>query len=202
MRKWQPKPRKKCNALIVVGCVDEPNARDTIVERYLASRGIRLDQWPAALRFHPRARSPEAMWVILFSRCRRWSRLSTRRAWPGAAALHLSAGERRGKVDMKSRRPYSARLLAERCTLVATAGEWFAMAEGIETALSVAVACWMPAWAGPIGRRNSKTSSCRRRRHIPYMRRSRRTMSSATAPRSPRRTMACRWPARTPCNAA
>ena len=30
----------------------------SIVERYLAGRGIMLDQWPASLRFHPRCQQP------------------------------------------------------------------------------------------------------------------------------------------------
>src|SRR5262245_54390975 len=33
-------------------------ASGTVVERYLASRGILLDAWPAALRFHPRSPRP------------------------------------------------------------------------------------------------------------------------------------------------
>jgi hypothetical protein len=51
--------------------------RDTIVSRYLASRGIALDQWPASLRFHPRCRDRATTRAITSHPFQRWWRSSS-----------------------------------------------------------------------------------------------------------------------------
>jgi hypothetical protein len=121
----------------------------TIVARYLASRGITLDQWPASLRFHPRCPRPK----------------------DGAANFVLPLPAMLGVVEHVERGPVAVHctyLLLDGAGKAAIekpkaifgpagggavhlgaprAGAWLAVAEGIETALSVAVACSIPAWA-------------------------------------------------------
>jgi hypothetical protein len=122
---------------------------DTIACRYLASRGIVLDQWPQRLRFHqrcPRPRdeagnmvSPLPAMVALVEHVER-----------GSVAVHCTylRPDGSGKADIE--RPKAifgpvgggAVRFGEPRT-----GLWLAAGEGIETTLSVAVACSIPAWA-------------------------------------------------------
>jgi putative DNA primase/helicase len=126
-------------------------ASGTIVERYLQSRGIFLDAWPAALRFHPRCprprdeagnlRQPLPAMVAIVEHPQR-----------GPVAVHATylRPDGSGKADIPNEQQKASfgptkggavRLVMPR------AGEWLAVAEGIETTLSVATACAMPAWA-------------------------------------------------------
>lgn len=122
-----------------------------IVARYLAGRGIVLDRWPASLRFHPRCPRPTdnagnfvpplpAM-VALVEHVER-----------GPVAVHCTylRPDGSGKADLpknEQRAAFGPLAGAAVRFGAPSAGEWFAIAEGIETALSVAVACAMPAWA-------------------------------------------------------
>ena len=121
----------------------------SIVERYLASRGIMLDQWPASLRFHPRCPQPKddagnfvsplpAM-VALVEHVER-----------GPVAVHCTylRPDGGGKADVEKPKAIFGPVAGGAVRFGAPhAGQWLAVAEGIETALSVAVACSMPAWA-------------------------------------------------------
>jgi putative DNA primase/helicase len=122
-------------------------AAGTIVERYLQSRQIIVAAWPAALRFHPRCPHPSGAFLpamvalVEHSEC-------------GPVAIHRTylrsdgAGKAATEPDKASLGPIgggAVRLGMPR------AGEWLAAAEGIETALSVATACAIPAWAALSG---------------------------------------------------
>jgi putative DNA primase/helicase len=124
---------------------------DTIVRRYLASRDLLVTQWPTSLRFHPRCPRPRddagnvvpplpAM-VALIEHPRR-----------GPTAVHCTylLLDGSGKADLPKHKQRACfgpmaggavRLGAPR------SGQWLAVSEGIETGLSVALGCSMPAWA-------------------------------------------------------
>jgi hypothetical protein len=121
----------------------------TIVARYLASRGIMLDQWPASLRFHrncPRPRddtgnllAPLPAMVALVEHVER-----------GPVAVHATylKPDGSGKADIEKPKAIFGPVDGGAARFgMPQAGRWLAVAEGIETALSVAVACAMPAWA-------------------------------------------------------
>jgi hypothetical protein len=121
----------------------------TIVARYLADRGITLDQWPASLGFHSRCPRPKdgvgnfvptlpAM-VALVEHVER-----------GPMAVHCTYLRPDGTGKAAIENP--------KATFGPVAGgavrfgmprekQWLAVGEGLETMLSVAVACSMPAWA-------------------------------------------------------
>jgi len=121
----------------------------SIAARYLASRGIALDRWPASLRFHqrcPRPRddmgnlgAPLPAMVALIEYVKR-----------GPVAVHCTylLPDGSGKANVEK-----PKAIFGPCAGGAVrfgpprAGEWLAVAEGIETALSVALACSMLAWA-------------------------------------------------------
>jgi hypothetical protein len=121
----------------------------TIVFRYLESRGIVLHQLPASLLFHsacPRPKdgagnfvSPLPAMVVLVEHVER-----------GPVAVHCTylRPDGSGKADIEKQKAIfgpvgggAARFGSPR------EGQWLLVAEGIETALSVAMACSMPAWA-------------------------------------------------------
>jgi putative DNA primase/helicase len=123
----------------------------TIVESYLRSRGILLDAWPAALRFHPRCprprdetgnfRLPLPAMVAMVDHVQR-----------GPVAVHATylRPDGSGKADIPKEQQKAAfgpiKGGAVRLGILC-AGEWLAIGEGIETTLSVATACGMPGWA-------------------------------------------------------
>jgi putative DNA primase/helicase len=117
-------------------------AAGTPVEKYLASRSI-TGLLPSKLRFHPACRHPNGArlpaMVALVEHATR-----------GAVAVHRTYLQIDGFGKVLASPPKASlgpvgggavRLGRPR------AGEWLAVAEGIETALAVAVACAMPAWA-------------------------------------------------------
>ena len=127
-----------------------PTARTT-VPTHLASRGITLAELPASLRFHshcPRPKDDAGNFVP-----------------PLPAMLALVEHVERGPVGLHCTylRPDGSGKAAlpknkQRACFgpvgggavrfgMPQSGEWFAVGEGIETTLSVAVACSMPAWA-------------------------------------------------------
>jgi putative DNA primase/helicase len=121
----------------------------SIVEQYLAGRGIVLDQLPTALRFHPQCPRPKAdagnfvpplpAMVALVERVER-----------GPVAVHCTylRPDGAGKADVENPKAIFGPVAGGAVRFgIPNAGQWFATAEGIETALSVAVACSMPAWA-------------------------------------------------------
>ncbi len=121
----------------------------SIVERYLASRSIRLDQWPAPLRFHrhcPRPRDdgdnfvqPIPAMIALVEHVKR-----------GPIGVHCTYLRPDGgsKADVEKPKAIFGPVAGGAVRFGALhAGQWLAVAEGIETALSVAVACSMSSWA-------------------------------------------------------
>jgi putative DNA primase/helicase len=124
-------------------------AEGSIVELYLAGRGIRFEQWLTALRFHPRCPRPKdeagkfvpplpAMIALV------------EHIEHGPVAVHCTylrldgsakAGVEKAKAIFGPVAGGSVRFGAPQ------AGQWLAVAEGIETALSVAASCSMPVWA-------------------------------------------------------
>jgi putative DNA primase/helicase len=119
---------------------------DTIAERYLTSRRILLGlpaEAFASLRFHPRCPHPNG--VALPAMVALVEHLEH-----GPVAVHRTylradgSGKANVEPDKASLGPVgggAVRLGMPR------PGEWFAVAEGIETALAVATACSTPAWA-------------------------------------------------------
>ena len=108
------------------------------IASYLADRGIALDQWPISLRYHARCPRPD------------------RTRMPALVALveHVVRGVigvHRTYLRPDHRRHDRASLgpIGGGAVQLGTprAGEWFAIAEGIETTLAVMIACNMPAWA-------------------------------------------------------
>jgi hypothetical protein len=116
----------------------------SLAATYLASRGIKLDPWPATLRFHPRCPRPE-------------------KATPLPAMLGLVEHVERGPVGIHAtylKDDGSGKAEVERAKVMfgpvgggavrfgmPVAGQELAVGEGIESTLSVAAACSMPAWA-------------------------------------------------------
>ena len=121
----------------------------TIAENYLASRGIMLDTWPASLRFHARCPhpkddagnfvSPLPAMVSLVEHVER-----------GQVAVHCTylRQDGSGKADIEKPKAIFGPVAGGAVRFgTPRAGAWLAVAEGLETTLSVALACSMPAWA-------------------------------------------------------
>jgi putative DNA primase/helicase len=123
---------------------------NTIVAQYLKSRKIVPGKWPPSLRFSPRCPRPAddgsfvpplpAM-VALVEHFER-----------GSVAVHCTylRTDGSGKADLpkNKQRACFGRVGGGAVRFgMPRPGEWFAVAEGIETALSIAMACEMPAWA-------------------------------------------------------
>jgi putative DNA primase/helicase len=127
-------------------------AASTIVEKYLRSRGLLLDAWPAGLRFHPECprpkdeagnfRPPLPAMIAMVEHVQR-----------GPAAVHATylRPDGSGKADIPKEQQKASfgpiRGGAVRLGLPRL-GAWLAIGEGIETSLAVSTACEMPAWAG------------------------------------------------------
>jgi putative DNA primase/helicase len=120
----------------------------TIAARYLASRGIVLDRWPSSLRFHPccpRPRNdagdlvpPLPAMVALVEHLER-----------GPVAVHCTYLQPSGsKANIEKPKAIFGPAFGGAVRFgVPREGEWLAVAEGIETTLSVATSCAMSAWA-------------------------------------------------------
>jgi putative DNA primase/helicase len=128
---------------------DSRNGADTIASRYLASRGIAFDQWLPSLRFHPRCPRPRDNAENLVSPLPAMVAL-IEHVERGPIAVHCTylRPDGNGKADIEKPRAIFGPVAggAVRFGRPRT-GELFAIAEGIETALSVAVARSIPAWA-------------------------------------------------------
>ena len=121
----------------------------TIAARYLASRGIVLDHWPSSLRFHPRCPrpkddagnfvSPLPAMVSLVEHLDR-----------GAVAVHCTylRPDGSGKAEIEKPKAIFGPVAGGAVRFgTPRAGTRLSVAEGLETTLSVALACSMPAWA-------------------------------------------------------
>ena len=146
-------PRRNDDALRIAWALkiwgEARDGADCIARRYLASRSIVLDRWPASLRFHarcPRPRDdtgnllpPLPAMVAFVEHVQR-----------GSVAVHCTYLRPDGssKADIERPKAIFGRVGggAVRFGKPRT-GLWLAVGEGIETTLSVAVACSIPAWA-------------------------------------------------------
>jgi putative DNA primase/helicase len=123
----------------------------TVVEKYLWSRGILLDAWPAALRFHPACprprdeignfRPPLPAMVAMVEHVQR-----------GPVAVHASYlrpdGSGKADIPKEQQKASFGPIKGGAVRLgIPRAGQWLAVGEGIETTLSVGAACAMPGWA-------------------------------------------------------
>jgi putative DNA primase/helicase len=122
---------------------------ETIVAAYLRGRGISLDAWPASLRFHPACRRPKDFAGNLVPPLPAMVAL-VEHVQRGPVAIHRTflRADGSGKAIVE---PAKASLGPVGGGAVRfgmpRGGEWLAIAEGIETALSIATACAMPVWA-------------------------------------------------------
>jgi putative DNA primase/helicase len=121
-------------------------AAGSIVERYLRTRGILFDSWPASLRFHPHCPRPKddaplpAM-VALVEHIER-----------GPVAIHRTFLRPNGtaKADLpkdKQRAGFGPVKGAAVRFGTPRSGEWLVVGEGIESTLSAALPCGLSAWA-------------------------------------------------------
>jgi putative DNA primase/helicase len=121
----------------------------SIVQYYLGRRGVTLDPWPMSLRFHPRCPLPKDDAGNLLTPLPAMVGL-VEHVQRGQVAVHCTYLRPDGsaKADTNTNKAIfgpvgggAVRFGAPRI------GEWLAVAEGIETALSVVMACTMPTWA-------------------------------------------------------
>jgi putative DNA primase/helicase len=122
----------------------------TIATRYLASRGIVLDRWPPSLRFSPRCPRPKDGAGNLLPPLPAMVALVEHVAH-GPVAVHCTylKADGSGKAGIQKPKAIFGPVAggAVRFGLART-GEWLAIAEGIETTLTVALSCSLPALAG------------------------------------------------------
>ena len=112
--------------------------RESAVSRYLVGRGIVLNAWPASVRYHPNCphgRTERMPAMVALVEC-------VQRGIVGLHRTYLTPDYHRH--DRASLGPVGGGAVRFACP---RPGEWFAVAEGIETTAAVVVACGMPAWA-------------------------------------------------------
>jgi hypothetical protein len=123
----------------------------TPVDRYLGGRGIEFETWPVTLRFHPRCPRPKDDTGANVSPLPAMVGL-VEHAKRGPVAIHATylRPDGSGKADIPKKLQKASfgpvRGGAVRFGMPC-GGAWFAIAEGIETALAVATTCAIPAWA-------------------------------------------------------
>ena len=128
---------------------DTRRGAGTIAARYLASRGIVLDQWPASLRFHPHCPRPKDDAGNFVSPLPAMVAL-VEHVEHGPMAVHCTYLRLDGtsKADIEKPKAIFGLVAGGAVRLaMPREGQWFAVGEGLETTLSVAVACAMPAWS-------------------------------------------------------
>jgi hypothetical protein len=122
---------------------------DTIVRRYLATREIKLDHWPPSLRFHSRCQRPRDTPGNFLSPLPAMVAL-VEHIECGPVAVHCTYLRPDGsdKADIERPKAMFGSVASGAVRFgMPRAGEWLAVAEGIETALSIAVARPMSVWA-------------------------------------------------------
>ena len=121
----------------------------TIAENYLASRGIMLDTWPASLRFHAHCPRPKDDTGNFVSPLPAMAAL-VEHVERGPVAVHCTylRPDGSGKAEIEKPKAIFGPAAGGAVRFgTPRAGAWLSVAEGIETTLSVALACSMPAWA-------------------------------------------------------
>jgi putative DNA primase/helicase len=122
---------------------------DTIARRYLANRAIPLDSWPSSLRFHPRCPRPRDDASNLLAPLPAMIAL-VEPVERGPVAVHVTylKADGNGKANIEKPKAIFGPVAGGAVRFgTPREGEWLVVAEGIETALSAAVACAMPSWA-------------------------------------------------------
>jgi putative DNA primase/helicase len=124
---------------------------ETIASRYLASRGIELEHWPASLRFHPRCPRPRDGAGNLVSPLPAMVAL-VEHVERGPMAVHCTYlrpdGSDKADLPKHEQRACFGPVSGGAVRLgMPRSGDWSAVSEGIETGLSIAAACSMPTWA-------------------------------------------------------
>jgi hypothetical protein len=128
---------------------DAKDGTNTIVRRYIATRGIELVPWPPSIRFNPYCPRPRDHAGNLVSPLPAMVGL-VEHAARGPLAVHCTylRSDGGGKADVERPKAIFGPAAGGAVRFgIPQAGQWLAVAEGIETALSVAMACSMPAWA-------------------------------------------------------
>jgi putative DNA primase/helicase len=123
---------------------------NTIARRYLSSRGIEFDQWPSSLRFHPCCPRPRDDAGNLLPPLPAMVALVEHVAH-GPVAVHCTylKADGSGKAGIQKPKAIFGPVAGGAVRFgLARAGEWLAIAEGIETTLTVALSCSLPALAG------------------------------------------------------
>jgi len=126
-------------------------AQGTPVDRYLYGRSIVSKAWPATLGFHPQCPRPKDDMGAHLPPLPAMVGL-VEHAERGPVAIHATyiRPDGNGKADIpkKMQKATFGRVRGGAIRFGTPCdGAWLAVAEGIETALSVATACAMPAWA-------------------------------------------------------
>jgi hypothetical protein len=130
---------------------DTQHGAGSIVERYLASRGIALYRWPTSLRFHPRCPRPKddagnelpplPTMVALVEHVDR-----------GPVAIHRTFLRPDGssKADLPKNKQRAGLGPVKGGAVrfgLPSPGKWHVVGEGVESTLSVALPCGLSAWA-------------------------------------------------------
>ena len=121
----------------------------SLAERYLISRGITPEPWPAALRFHQHCPRPRDDASKLVASLPAMVAL-VEHAELGPIAVHCTylRSDGSGKADVERQKVIFGPVAGGAVRFgMPLAEQWFVAAEGIETALAVAVASAMPVWA-------------------------------------------------------
>jgi putative DNA primase/helicase len=124
----------------------------TIVETYLATRGIPIEVFPASIRFHPFCPRPkDHMGNVVPPMPAMVSLVEHANRGPVAVHCTYLRNDGTGKADLPKARQRAAFGPvgggAVSLGMVSVAAEWLAVSEGVETGLSIAVACALPVWA-------------------------------------------------------
>jgi putative DNA primase/helicase len=130
---------------------DARSGADTIVARYLESRGIVFEHWPSSLRFHPNCPRP---------RDRAGNLLTPLPAMVGLVehvehapvAVHCTYsrpdGSAKADLPKKEQRACFGSVAGGAVRFgEPRPGLWLVVGEGIESTLSAALPCGLPAWA-------------------------------------------------------
>ena len=133
--------RKRCEYALRIW-TQSWQGKGSLAATYLAGRGLKPDPWPMSLRFHPRCPRMGEPLPALLGLVEHVDR--------GPIGVHRTYlkddGSRKAEVEPNKMMIGSVAGGAVRFAMP-VAGEELAIGEGIESTLSVAIACSMPAWA-------------------------------------------------------
>jgi putative DNA primase/helicase len=130
---------------------DSRSGAATIVEPYLASRGMEPDQWPGSLRFNPRCLRPRDDDGNFVSPLPAMVAL-VEHVQHGPIGVHCTYirpdGSAKADLPKKEQRACFGPIAGGAVRFGEPhPGLWLVVGEGIESTLSAALACGLPAWA-------------------------------------------------------